>query len=286
VSEQFLHGADVGAALEQMRSKRMTEHVRRHAFVDPGRGRCHPHCALKYAVGQVMPPAQAGLASVLVAVTPPTIYGAYFTPEAAYIFMFWVFSAGSLAALEALAEQVTIANPSVPSGSHVLAMGSGALGGIAFLIKPHAAALGMAYVASVVVLMLAGLARPDDRKRRRGGEWASLGLAVLNIGAFAAGAVFTVLLVGRILGDAWLAAFDVKLYSTLISHSTQTTWRSMNVGPIATLMVWHVAAIVAALALPNLRALTLQRCWFATPRRIAKLRERAPLLTDVDVQSY
>jgi len=203
---------------------------------------------------RVMPPAQAGLASVLVAVTPPTIYGAYFTPEAAYIFMFWVFSAGSLAALEALAEQVTIANPSVPSGSHVLAMGSGALGGIAFLIKPHAAALGMAYVASVVVLMLAGLARPDDRKRRRGGEWASLGLAVLNIGAFAAGAVFTVLLVGRILGDAWLAAFDVKLYSTLISHSTQTTWRSMNVGPIATLMVWHVAAIVAALALPAVAA--------------------------------
>ena len=203
---------------------------------------------------RLMPPAQAGLASVLVAVTPPTIYGAYFTPEAAYIVMFWVFSAASLASLEALAKRVTTTNPATSPESHALAMGSGAVGGIAFLVKPHAAALGMAYVASVAVLTLLALARPDDPKRRRGRVWFPLGLAVLDITAFAAGAVFTVLLAGRILAGSWLAAFDVKLYSTLISHSTQTTWRSMNVGAIATLMMWHAAAIVAALALPAVAA--------------------------------
>jgi uncharacterized protein (TIGR02996 family) len=41
----------------------------------------------------------------------------------------------------------------------------------------------------------------------------------------------------------------------------------------------------AMFELPRLRRLVLDRCWFATPPRIAKLRERAPLLTDVVIET-
>ena len=199
---------------------------------------------------RLMPAAQAGFASVLVAITPPTIYGAYFTPEATYIFVFWVFSAVAVAALEALAARASMVNAVAAPDSHARAMAAGALGGIAFLVKPHAAVLGIAYVASVVVLTLLTRGRPDDTQRRGGREWLLLGPALLDIGAFAAVAVLTVVLAGRILAGGWLAAFDVKLYSTLVSHSTQTGWRSMNVGAIGTQVLLHAAAIVAALALP------------------------------------
>lgn len=220
---------------------------------------------------RVMPSAQAGVASVLVAVTPPTIYGAYFTPEATYIFMFWLFSAVSLAALDDLAGRVTTTTRVAAPERHALAMAAGALGGIAFLVKPHAAALGMAYVASAIVLTLLAAAHPDDRTGSRGRGWFPLGLAALDIAAFTAAAVFTVLIVGRVLAGSWLAAFDVKLYSTLVSHSTQTAWRSMNVGAIGTLVMLHVVAIVAALALPAAAAVP-QAVWSRLPAYLGRTR--------------
>jgi hypothetical protein len=37
------------------------------------------------------------------------------------------------------------------------------------------------------------------------------------------------------------------------------------------------------LTLPRLRRLTLEHCWFASETRVAALRERAPLLEDVEI---
>ncbi len=200
---------------------------------------------------RVLPGGQAAVASLLVAITPPTLYGAYFTPEAAYILVFWVFCAVSVAALSSLAE--SLAGRSERSGSGLMALAAGGIGGIAFLVKPHAAALGIAYMASTVILAGLTVSKAGDSKRR----WSAtvVGNTMLHIGSFAAGAVLVLLLAGRVIGGAWFAAFDVQVYSTLVAHSAQTDWRFANAGPIATLFALHGAAIITALALPVAAAL-------------------------------
>ena len=57
VSEHLLHGAEVGAALDEVRGEGVPERVRTHRFVDACR--CHPllHEHEDHLAGEVRPPA-------------------------------------------------------------------------------------------------------------------------------------------------------------------------------------------------------------------------------------
>jgi phosphoglycerol transferase len=196
---------------------------------------------------RVMPATQAKLASILVAVVPSIIYGAYFTPEAAYILAFWIFVSISIAALNA------------PNRMWIAAA-AGSSCAVAYLIKPHALALGAAYVLSVVALWL--VARLDRRGSAHGlerKEWNSIRVALIHLAFFAIAAIVTIMLLGRMIAADWLAGFDLKLYSNLVTARAEAAAQPAMTEVIR-LLGLHAAAIVSALAIPVvLAAFTLRR---------------------------
>src|SRR5438105_14206281 len=54
VAKQLLNSANIVAAFEQMRRKRMSERVTRSWLCDTGTANCIFHCALKNALGDVV----------------------------------------------------------------------------------------------------------------------------------------------------------------------------------------------------------------------------------------
>ncbi len=189
-----------------------------------------------FVAHRVMSATEAKVASVLVAVIPSTIYGAYFTPEAVYILVFWIFAAVAVAALN-------------EPRRYRIALAAGALCALEYLIKPHAVALAAAYLAAVIAL---GLAAYFGRSATASaeGRWRSRRTMLAHVGSFAAGAIATSVALGRIIGGGWLAAFDLKLYSELIARGTDIGWNLERIGSIARLLLLHAAAIAAACAIP------------------------------------
>ena len=186
-----------------------------------------------FVARRLMPPAPAKAASLLVAIAPSTIYGAYFTPEAVYILLFWLFAAASVAALESPARNRT-------------ALASGALCAMAYLVKPHAAALAGAYVVAVFALTLMAGANTFSGGEKR--AWSRL-VALRHVALFALAGAVTLFALGRILVGHWLAAFDLHLYSRLTTD-TSILGAIPALPAIATLLALHAAAIVCALAIP------------------------------------
>ena len=60
VAEQFLHRADVGARLQQVRGEAVTQRVRRYVLLDAGQGSGAPQCARQPLLEQVVAPLDAG----------------------------------------------------------------------------------------------------------------------------------------------------------------------------------------------------------------------------------
>jgi hypothetical protein len=58
LSCHFLERSNIGAALQQMRRKRVPQHMRRHPLVEPGALRRPADVVLKRAVDDMMPPPQ------------------------------------------------------------------------------------------------------------------------------------------------------------------------------------------------------------------------------------
>ncbi len=190
-----------------------------------------------FVARRVMSSQEATIASVLVAITPPTIYGNYFTPEANYIFVFWLFAAVSVAALNAPTRYRNV-------------LGAGMVGAIAFLIKPHAIALGSAYVASAAVLCVTDHIGRQNGFRDREEPRMSRRACIAHVALFAIASLATLLVLGRILGGSWFASFDLRLYSELFTRKVGWEARLASIGPVVKLLAFHAAAIVAALAVP------------------------------------
>ena len=186
---------------------------------------------------RVMPSAQARFASVLVAIIPATIYAAYFTAESAYMLAFWVFAAASVSALTAPRQ-------------YSIAVMAGVFCAIAYLVKPHAVALGAAYIATSAALWLvANLGRHRLAASTLDEDWKSGHVAAIHLASFAAGAVATLLLLGKAIGGDWLTAFDLRLYSDLAAHQIGAEGPLASIGAVATLLALHVAGVVSSLLL-------------------------------------
>lgn len=186
---------------------------------------------------RVMPAQIAKVASVLVAITPPTLYGAYFTAEGTYILVFWIFAALSFGAL-------------IEPRRYGIALLAGVSVAFAYLIKPHALALCSAYLVAVTALWLAAHSGLPGFPRTVTESWQSRRMIVIHVACFASGAIGTLLVLGKVLGAEWLAAFDLKLYSNLASHGEARAAPFQTIGPVLNLLALHAAAIVSALAIP------------------------------------
>jgi len=186
-----------------------------------------------FVARRIMSRGCAKAASLLVAIAPSTIYGAYFTPESVYILLFWMFAAASTAALDSPARTSTV-------------LASGALCAVCYLVKPHASALAAAYV--VAALALAFTAGADGSNGKHNRPWTPL-VTFRHVALFGLAAAATLLVLGRILGGHWLAAFDLRLYSKLTTRSSILTTIA-ELPAITRLLAFHAAAIVCALAVP------------------------------------
>ncbi|HSD00676.1 MAG TPA: hypothetical protein VLI21_17365, partial [Casimicrobiaceae bacterium] len=192
----------------------------------------------------LMPQSDARIGAVIIGITPPSIYGAYFTAEATYILAFWIFSAAAIGALRT-------------PHRHGLAALTGATGAIAYLVKPHGVALAIAYLVSAgLLVLLAQLRRKADERppssrdeNQVREEWTPRAL-LINVTTFAFAAIAVLLVLGKALRGEWFAALDLGVYGNLTDGTAQRAEQNPGIAAVAFLVALHVAAVAAALAIP------------------------------------